>query len=132
MPTASHVLITADILCGSKTFSSSTVRSGWRLFNTEVRRSFLSGVMLQFTEEYLPAAKMSLPRIAQINTDGLRAADYADVAENIFLNLRGNIFATGKTVRVNLCNPWLYQNSRREYYISEGNKRIFLPINIPA
>ena len=48
MPTASAVRITALILCGSNTFSNTTVRSGWRLFNTEVSRSFLSGVMRKF------------------------------------------------------------------------------------
>src|SRR5450432_3777918 len=45
MPTASQVRITADILCGSKTFSNTTVRSFCRFSKTFLRRSSLSGVI---------------------------------------------------------------------------------------
>src|SRR5215203_6149353 len=44
-PTASQVLITADILCGSKTFSKTTVRSNCLFCKTDKSFSFLSGVI---------------------------------------------------------------------------------------
>src|SRR5580765_5636625 len=45
IPTASQVRITAEILCGSKTFSSTTVRLFCRLSRTFLIRSSLSGVI---------------------------------------------------------------------------------------
>ncbi len=46
MPTASQVLITAEILCGSKTFSKTIVISSCLLSNTEVNFFNLSGVII--------------------------------------------------------------------------------------
>src|SRR5258708_5665218 len=45
-PTASQVRITAEILCGSKTFSRTTVMESCRLSNTPSILSCLSVVML--------------------------------------------------------------------------------------
>src|SRR5687768_9626970 len=45
IPTASQVRITAEILCGSNTFSRTTVRSSWRLLSTVNNLASLSGVI---------------------------------------------------------------------------------------
>src|SRR6185312_3512849 len=57
IPTASAVRITAEILCGSNTFSSTTVRSFCLLSKTWVSRCCRSGVMKSINY-FFPAASV--------------------------------------------------------------------------